>query len=156
MDLDGITPDVYRALCVLFGVLLGFIVAFRVRLYRSTYERQLGDLTAGLRLLDGRVQTVTELVSEHSDSLAIHDETVECHARRLIVVEDTVFDLIPPAAPRASRAPITDPSPKVGSIRPRCDGCGREGGDAHCYGARCSHCGGKMTDLDGPQGPRAA
>jgi hypothetical protein len=156
MDLDQITPDIYRAICVLFGVLLGFLVAFRVRLYRSTYERQLGDLTAGLRLLDCRVQTIAEMDSEHAESLSSHDEILESFTRRLTVVEDVVVYAYPrsehPLAPRASRAPDTDPS----ALRVHCEGCGHEGGDPQSYGARCGHCGGRMIVLDSPEGPTAA
>jgi hypothetical protein len=152
---DHITPDIYRAICVLFGVLLGFIIAFRVRLYRSTYDRQLCDLTAGLRILEARVQTVAELASDNADSLSGHDEILESHTRRLTVVEDSVL-CYPvsghPLAPRASRAPDTDPS----ALRVHCEGCGHEGADPQSYGARCGHCGGRMIVLDSPEGPTAA
>jgi hypothetical protein len=153
---DHITPDIYRAICVLFGVLLGFIVAFRLRLYRSTYERQLGDLTAGLRLLEGRVQTVAELASDNAESLSGHEQIVESLGRRLTVVEDSVL-CYPmsgdPLAPRASRAPDTDPSP----LHVRCDGCGRTAGDLTIFGDRCRSCGGRVVVLDdAPEGPTAA
>ncbi len=152
---EHITPDIYRAICVLFGVLLGFIVAFRVRLYRSTYERQLCDLTAGLRLLEGKVKTVVEISTDHSESLAMHDETLEAHGRRITAMEDTIIDS-PWSLLVGRQVADTEPSPKALSVRPRCEGCNREGGDPQCYGARCGHCGGRMIVLDPPEGPTAA
>lgn len=164
MDLEHMTPDIYRAICVLFGVLLGFVIAFRLRLYRSTYERQLCDLTAGLRLLEGKVKTIGEISTDHGESLAMHDETLEAHCTRLTAAENSILDWIdatnptyavPP--PRTSHAPDTDPSPAIQSLIPRCDGCGRVGGDTLAYGARCGHCGGRMVVLDtAPEGPSAA
>lgn len=162
MDLEHITPDIYRAICVLFGVLLGFLVAFRVRLYRSTYERQLGDLTAGLRLLEARVQTVAELASEHAESLSGHDEILESHGRRLTVAEDSlVYNFLgenaTELAPRASRAPDTDPSPAILSLIPRCEGCHRKAVSPGCYGQRCAYCGGMVSELvSRSEGPTAA